>query len=145
MVTRPRIGFLLAISHRLDDTVIMREQSNVLGEPLEPCGMDPITGFMRDGHCRLGPDDRGVHTVCVVMTEEFLTFSNEAGNDLSTPRPEYHFPGLKPGDRWCLCAERWQEAFKAGQAPPVILEATHLSTLEFVDRESLQSLQFKIQ
>ena len=100
--------------------------------------MDPMTGFRRDGHCRMGPGDRGVHTVCVVMTEEFLKFSKEAGNDLSTPRPEYQFPGLVPGDRWCLCAERWKEAFEAGSAPPVILEATHVATLEFVDREDLQ-------
>ena len=121
----------------------MREQSNILGGPLLPCGIDPLTGFMRDGYCRMGPDDRGVHTVCTVMTEEFLKFSKEAGNDLSTPHPEHHFPGLVPGDRWCLCAARWQEAFEAGFAPPVILEATHLATLEFVDREVLQSLQFK--
>ena len=115
-----------------------REQSNVLGGPLEPCGMDPMTGFMRDGHCRLGPGDRGIHTVCAVMTAEFLEFSREVGNDLSTPRPEFHFPGLVPGDRWCLCAGRWKEALEAGCAPPVILEATHLATLEFVDREDLE-------
>ncbi|MFP6859271.1 MAG: DUF2237 domain-containing protein [Roseibacillus sp.] len=122
----------------LGDTLSMREQSNVLGDALEPCGMDPMTGFRRDGHCRMGPGDRGVHTVCVVMTEEFLKFSKEAGNDLSTPRPEFHFPGLVPGDHWCLCAGRWKEAFEAGAAPPVVLEATHVATLEFVDREDLQ-------
>ncbi|MGB6222920.1 DUF2237 family protein [Haloferula sp.] len=115
----------------------MSKQSNILGKPLAPCSMDPLTGFMRDGHCRLGPNDHGVHTVCAVMTEDFLKFTKAVGNDLSTPRPEYDFPGLKPGDHWCLCAARWQEAFEAGHAPPVVLEATHLSTLEFVDRENL--------
>ncbi|MFC7336864.1 DUF2237 family protein [Haloferula chungangensis] len=115
----------------------MREQSNILNGPLMPCSMDPLTGFMRDGYCRLGPNDQGVHTVCAVMTDDFLNFSKAVGNDLSTPRPEYGFSGLKAGDRWCLCAARWQEAFEAGQAPPVILEATHISTLEFVDKESL--------
>jgi len=99
--------------------------------------MDPLTGFMRDGYCRLGPNDHGVHTVCAVMTDDFLKFTKAVGNDLSTPRPEYGFPGLKAGDSWCLCAARWQEAFEAGHAPPVILEATHLSTLEFVDKEDL--------
>ena len=115
----------------------MREQSNILGTSLIPCSMAPLTGFMRDGHCRLGPNDHGVHTVCAVMTEDFLKFSKAAGNDLSTPHPDFGFPGLKPGDRWCLCAERWQQAFDAGQAPPVIIEATHISTLEFIDRENL--------
>ena len=115
----------------------MREQSNILGTSLIPCSMDPLTGFMRDGHCRLGPNDHGVHTVCAVMTEDFLKFSQAAGNDLSTPRPEFGFQGLKPGDHWCLCAERWQQAFDADQAPPVVIEATHISTLEFIDRENL--------
>lgn len=101
--------------------------------------MDPMTGFMRDGHCRLGPDDRGVHTVCAVMTDEFLEFSRAAGNDLTSPRPEFGFPGLVGGDRWCLCAERWSEALRAGHAPPVILEATHLATLEFIDLEDLEA------
>ncbi|NNC87485.1 MAG: DUF2237 domain-containing protein [Akkermansiaceae bacterium] len=116
---------------------------NIFDGPLEACGTDPLTGFMRDGHCRLGPGDTGVHTVCAVVTEEFLTFSQRRGNDLSTPRPEYHFPGLKPGDRWCLCAMRWKEAFDAGCAPPVVLEATHLSTLEFIDREDLAAHAFQ--
>ncbi len=126
-------------SRRLEE---VREQSNVLGGPLKPCGMDPMTGFLRDGHCRLGPKDRGVHTVCAVVTAEFLDFSKGVGNDLSTPRPEFGFPGLVPGDRWCLCAARWQEALEAGQAPPVILEATHLATLEFVDREDLEAKEW---
>lgn len=112
-------------------------QRNVLDEPLVPCGTDPLTGFQRDGYCRLGPGDVGVHTVCAVMTDEFLAFTKEQGNDLSSPRPEFHFPGLRSGDHWCLCALRWQEALVAGCAPPVVLEATHLATLEFVDREDL--------
>ena len=98
-----------------------------------------MTGFYRDGYCRTGPGDFGLHTVCTVMTEEFLEFSAMAGNDLSTPRPEMDFPGIKPGDRWCLCVERWQEALEAGMAPPVVLEATHTSTLEFVSKEDLMA------
>jgi len=97
-----------------------------------------MTGFFRDGYCRTGPGDFGVHVVCAQMTEEFLQFSKSVGNDLITPRPEYNFPGLKPGDRWCLCAARWKEAFDAGVAPPVILEATQISALEFVTLEELQ-------
>ena len=91
---------------------------NILGGDLEPCSMDPVTGYFRDGCCRTGSGDYGVHVVCAVMTDEFLAFSKSKGNDLSTPIPEYHFPGLKAGDRWCLCAARWQEAFEAGMAPP---------------------------
>jgi uncharacterized protein (DUF2237 family) len=96
-----------------------------------------MTGFYRDGYCRTGPGDYGVHTVCVVITDEFLSFSKAMGNDLTTPRPEMDFPGLKPGDRWCLCVQRWQEALEAGMAPHVVLEASHMSALEFVDREDL--------
>jgi uncharacterized protein len=106
--------------------------NNVFGTPLESCGTDPLTGFYRDGCCETGPDDLGVHTVCVVATEEFLAFSRAAGNDLSTPRPEFRFPGVRPGDRWCVCASRWREAWQAGKAPPVVLTATHEATLEFV-------------
>ena len=96
-------------------------ERNVLGGPLQPCRTEPLTGFYRDGCCNTGPQDVGSHTVCAVMTAEFLAFSAGAGNDLSTPMPEYGFPGLKPGDRWCLCAPRWQEAFLAGAAPKVVL------------------------
>jgi len=103
----------------------------VLGGPLEPCGTKPVTGFFRDGCCNTGPGDVGVHTVCAVMTAEFLAFSKAAGNDLSTPVPEYGFPGLKPGDRWCLCAARWVEAYEAGAAPRLVLAATHAATLAF--------------
>jgi uncharacterized protein (DUF2237 family) len=108
-----------------------REQDarNVLGGPLVPCSMDPLTGFFRNGCCETGPEDVGMHTVCAVMTAEFLAFSRSVGNDLSTPRPEFGFPGLKPGDRWCLCAPRWKEALDAGVAPRVVLAATHEEVL----------------
>ncbi len=109
----------------------MDESRNVLGESLEPCSLDPLTGFFRDGTCRVGGQDVGVHGVCAVMTDEFLEFSRSAGNDLSTPRPEWGFSGLQPGDRWCLCAPRWQEALEAGFAPAVVLEATNIAALEF--------------
>ena len=112
---------------------------NVKGEELIPCCFKPMTGFYRDGYCRTGAGDYGVHTVCIVATEEFLEFSAQAGNDLSTPVPEYRFPGLVPGDKWCLCASRWQEALEAGAAPKVVLEATHLSSLEFINLEDLEA------
>ncbi len=102
---------------------------NVLGGPLAPCSARPLTGFFRNGCCDTGPADLGSHTVCAVMTEAFLSFSRQAGNDLSTPRPEFGFEGLKPGDRWCLCAPRWAEALAAGQAPRVVLRATHVGAL----------------
>ncbi len=102
---------------------------NVLGEPLELCATSPMTGFYRDGCCNTGRDDLGNHTVCIVATAEFLAFSQARGNDLSTPLPAFGFPGLKPGDRWCLCAPRWQEAFEAGHAPRVVLRATHEGAL----------------
>ena len=111
---------------------------NVLGETLEPCSFKPMTGFFRNGCCDTGPMDRGSHTVCIVATAEFLKFSAARGNDLSTPMPDYGFAGLKPGDRWCLCALRWREALEAGVAPPVVLEATHENALQFVTLESLQ-------
>jgi uncharacterized protein (DUF2237 family) len=105
------------------------EGRNVLGEPLEACSIRPMTGYYRDGCCDTGPEDIGSHTVCAVMTLAFLEFSKSRGNDLSTPVPELGFPGLKPGDRWCLCAPRWQEAFEANQAPRVVLRATHEGAL----------------
>jgi uncharacterized protein (DUF2237 family) len=110
---------------------------NVLGGELAACSTDPLTGFYRDGCCNTGSDDLGVHTVCALMTEEFLQFSKSRGNDLSTPQPHMGFGGLQPGDRWCLCASRWQEAFDAGAAPQVLLEATHAATLEWVRLEDL--------
>jgi len=115
------------------------EARNVHGEPLEPCSFEPLTGFWRDGHCRTGGQDVGVHGVCAVMTAEFLAFSASVGNDLATPMPDFGFPGLEPGDRWCLCAPRWQEAFEAGVAPPVVLGATSLAALEFAALGDLES------
>lgn len=111
---------------------------NVLGKPLKPCGMGPLTGFFRDGFCRTCPEDIGLHAVCAQVTAEFLEFSKRKGNDLITPRPDWRFPGLKPGDRWCLCAGRWLEAWRAGVAPPVILEATHQRALEIIPRSLLE-------
>ena len=108
------------------------EARNVLGKELKPCSMDPVTGFFRNGCCETGPHDVGMHTVCAVMPADFLAFSREIGNDLSTPRPEFGFEGLKPGDRWCLCAPRWKEALDAGAAPQVVLDSTHEETLAIV-------------
>ncbi len=116
----------------------MTEPRNVLGGSLLDCGNDPVTGFFRDGKCRTCAEDRGVHTVCARVTEDFLAFSRANGNDLSTPVAGGGFPGLSPGDRWCLCAARWRDAFEAGMAPPVILEATHEATLEVVSLEALR-------
>jgi uncharacterized protein len=110
---------------------------NVLGGVLQTCGTEPMTGFYRDGCCSTGAEDRGVHTVCTRVTEEFLSFSRSVGNDLSTPNPYSSFPGLKPGDQWCVCAARWKEALEAGVAPPVRLEATHENTLRYVELEDL--------
>lgn len=116
---------------------------NVLGGVLEPCSTRPVTGFYRDGCCNTGAEDIGLHTVCVVLTVEFLLFSKSRGNDLSTPMPQYGFPGLKPGDRWCLCASRWKEAFDANVAPQVVLEATHAVTLHVVSLADLKQHAFR--
>ena len=116
----------------------MAEAKNVLGETLETCCTNPVTGFYRDGCCKTGPMDFGSHVICAQVTEEFLEFTKSRGNDLSTPMPAYQFPGLKPGDRWCLCASRWQEALEAGVAPPVILSATPEKALQFGSREDLR-------
>ena len=113
---------------------------NVLGEPLETCSLSPITGFFRNGCCDTNDDDGGSHTVCCVMTAEFLDFSRSVGNDLSTPRPEFGFAGLKPGDRWCVCAGRFMEAYEAGKAPRVRLGATHRRALEVVSMEALREM-----
>ncbi len=117
-------------------------RTNVLGSSLQCCCTAPLTGFYRDGYCRTGSEDRGLHTVCVLVTTDFLAFSKAQGNDLSTPRPEYRFPGLKDGDRWCLCVERWKEALDEGCAPSVILEACHITALEFVDLDDLKAHAF---
>ena len=111
---------------------------NVLGGPLAVCSEDPVTGFYRTGCCDTGPEDVGVHTVCVVMTDDFLTFSRDEGNDLMTPRPEFGFQGLNAGDRWCLCAGRWKEAFDAGMAPQVVLASTNIVTLQLVSLDDLK-------
>ena len=116
----------------------MPEEKNVLGEPLQPCSDNPLTGFFRNGNCMTGPEDVGRHTVCAEMTAEFLAFSKSRGNDLSTPHPEWSFPGLKPGDRWCLVALRWVEALEAGVAPRIVLLATHESVLDYTDLATLK-------
>jgi len=113
-------------------------ERNVLGEPLEPCGTDPATGFYRDGNCSCGPDDLGLHAACAVVTAEFLEHQQSVGNDLSTPRPEWHFAGLKPGDRWCVVAARWLQAHQAGAAAPVVLAATNERALELIPIEVLR-------
>jgi uncharacterized protein (DUF2237 family) len=117
---------------------MMTSARNVLGEELEICCTSPMTGFYRDGKCNTGGGDMGVHVVCAQMTEEFLAFTKSRGNDLSTPVPAFSFPGLKPGDRWCLCALRWKEALDAGAAPPVVLSSTHASALEYVSLAELK-------
>lgn len=116
----------------------VQEAQNVLGNALKTCSADPVTGFYRDGCCHTGPEDRGVHVVCAEMTEAFLEFTKSKGNDLSTPRPALNFPGLEPGDAWCLCAARWKEALQAGVAPPVHLDATHERALDIVDLDDLR-------
>jgi uncharacterized protein len=116
----------------------MTDARNVLGAPLDSCGDDPVTGFYRDGCCNTGPEDLGSHTVCAVVSAQFLAHQREVGNDLSTPRPEYGFAGLQPGDRWCVCAARWQQAYEDGAPAPVVLAATHERALEVVSLEALQ-------
>ena len=115
------------------------EPLNVLGTPLVPCSYDPLTGFFRDGCCNTDAQDQGSHVVCAKVTQAFLDFSLKQGNDLITPRPQYRFAGLKPGDRWCLCTLRWKQAYEAGVAPKVILESTHARALDYVTLEQLQS------
>jgi len=116
----------------------MNDFKNVLGGALIACSMSPMTGFYRDGCCKTGPEDHGTHTVCAKMTEEFLNYTRSQGNDLSTPVPAYNFPGLKPGDFWCLCVLRWKEALEASKAPKIRLEATHEKSLDYVDLEILK-------
>ncbi len=122
----------------------MSEALNVLGTPLQLCCRAPLTGFYRNGYCETGATDLGVHTVCAQVTAEFLQFSKQRGNDLLTPAPQYQFPGLKPGDRWCLCASRWEEARRSGVAPPVILTATHAKTLELIPLAVLQEYSLSL-
>ena len=118
----------------------MRQSLNVLGRKLEVCSASPLTGFYRDECCNTGPEDHGAHIVCTQVTAEFLEFSKATGNDLSTPHPEWLFPGLKPGDRWCVCASRWIEAYEAGVIGPVYLEGTHIALLEFISLDELRKV-----
>ena len=120
------------------EAAVMTNARNVLGEDLQSCCTSPMTGFYRDGTCNTGGGDLGAHVVCAQMTEEFLTFTKSRGNDLSTPVPAFNFPGLKPGDRWCLCALRWKEALDVGVAPPIVLSATHASAVEYVSLNELK-------
>ena len=122
----------------------MEKQKNVLDSELQDCGISPMTGFYRDGCCNTGPGDVGTHTVCAIMTDEFLEYSKSKGNDLITPRPEFDFPGLKAGDAWCLCALRWEEARQAGCAPRVKLTSTNIKTLEMVEFEDLKAHQIDL-
>ena len=117
-----------------------QEALNVLGKPLVPCSYDPLTGFFRDGCCNTDEQDQGSHVICAKMTQAFLDFSLAQGNDLMTPRPEYRFKGLKAGDRWCLCALRWKQAFDAGVAPETVLESTHTRALDYVTLEQLRTV-----
>lgn len=133
LFTRPRTKGVTATASHLEGMA-----QNVLGEELASCSTQPVTGFFRDGCCNTGSGDMGMHVVCAVMTAEFLEFSRSRGNDLSTPMPDHEFPGLKPGDSWCLCAARWVEANEAGRAPKVNLHATHALMLEYVDLEELK-------
>lgn len=121
----------------------MPTAKNVLGGPLQSCSTKPLTGFYRNGCCDTGAEDIGLHLVCTQVTAEFLAHQRSIGNDLSTPYPAYGFPGLRPGDRWCVCVQRWKQSLEAGMAAPVVLEATHISTLEYVDLEDLQRLAVK--
>ena len=122
----------------------MEKQKNVLDSELQDCGIDPMTGFYRDGCCNTGPGDVGTHTVCAIMTDDFLEYSKSKGNDLITPRPEFDFPGLKAGDAWCLCALRWEEARQAGCAPRVKLTSTNIKTLEMVEFDDLKAYQIDL-
>lgn len=131
------LGFLM-LKINFTKTMTAQNPKNVLGEQLESCCFEPKTGFYRDGFCKTGADDYGTHVVCAEMTDEFLAFTKTKGNDLSTPRPEWRFPGLKPGDKWCLCILRWLESEKAGKAPKIALGATHEKALEYTSLEKLQ-------
>ncbi len=128
----------MRFSYEIGESILESMAKNVLGTPLEGCSEEPTTGFYRTGDCSTGEEDRGLHVVCAEMTPEFLAFTRSRGNDLSTPRPEYGFPGLEPGDRWCLCARRWREALVAGAAPPIVLSATEETALEVIDLHDLR-------
>ena len=138
MASNSAIIILFALSYVPYRSAPMSDAMNVLGGQLQTCCTNPMTGFYRDGTCRTGAGDLGAHLICAQVTEAFLAFSQSQGNDLITPVPQFNFPGLKPGDRWCLCASRWQEALNQGVAPPVVLSATHASALEYVSMADLK-------
>jgi len=133
----------ISIFGMMGNNGVEKVQKNIFGENLQACCFKPVTGFYRDGYCNTGDQDYGTHTVCAIMTEDFLKYTLSKGNDLSTPKPQYNFPGLQPGDKWCLCALRWYEAYKAGYAPNVVLEATNEKTLQMVPIEALIEKAFK--
>lgn len=136
------LGFyFLPMTPTTNTSLMIEEPMNVLGTALESCCTDPMTGFYRDGYCNTGYNDRGTHVVCAIMTQEFLDFTKACGNDLCTPAPQYNFPGLKPGDKWCLCVSRWKQAYQAGKAPLVVLESTHRKALDIVTMEQLEELR----
>jgi uncharacterized protein len=134
---------IFLISFEVCSVMAESKETNVLGTSLKACTAEPVTGFYRDGFCRTGVDDQGTHVIAATVTESFLTFTKSRGNDLQTPRSEYNFPGLKAGDKWCLCALRWKEAEQAGVAPPIDLEATHANALEFIPLETLEKYSIK--
>jgi len=135
------VAFIIALGATKENDAMEENPRNILGTELQSCCFEPKTGFYRDGFCKTGEEDYGTHVVCAIMTDEFLKYTKTKGNDLSTPRPEWQFPGLKAGDKWCLCILRWLEAEKAGKAPQVVLEATHEKALEYTDFELL--LEYK--
>jgi uncharacterized protein (DUF2237 family) len=140
---RKRLAFQFKVYTIGMNEINLPPARNVFNEPLVPCSFNPVTGFFRDGCCKTNQEDIGTHVVCVVMTEDFLEFSSSRGNDLSTPIPEWGFPGLKPGDQWCLCALRWVEAFQANAAPSVVLESTNYHALDLIDIEILQQFDHR--
>lgn len=140
-VSVPAGGFQSQAGRRM--TTMTSEAKNVLGGQLQPCGYDPMTGFYRDGFCHTGPQDFGAHVVCAIVTDEFLEDTKSRGNDLSSPKPQFGFPGLKDGDAWCLCASRWYETYMSGMAPPVVLESTHEKALETIPLEILEEHRYQ--
>jgi len=138
-------GRLTTESHVLPEAAIASDDRNVLGGRLEACSTEPLTGFYRDGCCNTGPEDLGLHVVCTRVTRAFLEFARERGNDLISPAPEYGFPGLNPGDRWCVCAATWRQAFEAGVASPVVLAATHEETLAIIPLDALKKHALDLQ
>ncbi len=135
--------FFLCLNKSVNTKKILNLELNVLGKPLKNCCNSPVTGYYRDGFCKTAENDAGTHTICAIVTEDFLEYSASQGNDLITPKPYWNFPGLKPGDKWCLCISRWLQAEKVGKAPFVILEATHIKSLQYTSLEILKKYTFK--